>query len=80
MEGVSIMGIASLVIAMAALVLFLVALIPYIGFLNWLVVPLALLGAILGLMGLRLAFSKSAARAGLIINVILLILALVILF
>ena len=74
------MGIASLIIAVAALVLFLISLIPYIGWLNVVVIPLTIVGALLGLIGLRFAFSKSAAQIGLIANVILLILAFVILF
>lgn len=74
------MGIASLVIAIAAAVLFLLSLIPFVGWLNVIVIPLAFIGLVLGLIGLRFAFSKSAAQIGLIVNIILLVLAFIVLF
>ncbi len=74
------MGIASLIIAIAAGLLFLLSLIPYVGWLNIIVIPLALIGLVLGLIGLRFAFSKRAAQIGLVVNIILLVLGFVILF
>ena len=62
------MGIASLIVGIAAGVLYLVTLIPLLGWLNIIVVPLAAVGFVLGIIGLGVALSRGAAIAGIIIN------------
>ncbi|TBH21082.1 hypothetical protein [Thermus thermamylovorans] len=56
----------SLVLAVAALILLLPALLPLLGWLNWLVLPLALLAAGLGV----LSGEERAFRLGLLVLVV----------
>ena len=44
-------NLASLIIGVVALILAIVAFIPLLGWANWLIVPLAILGAIVGMIG-----------------------------
>ena len=44
-------NLVSLIIGFVALVCALVAFIPLLGWANWLIVPLAILGAIVGMIG-----------------------------
>lgn len=67
------MGIASLVIGIAAAVLFIITLIPLLGLLNVIVLPLAGLGFLLGLIGLGIGFSRTAAIWGTILNLLVII-------
>ena len=43
-------NIASLIIGFVALICALVAFLPLLGWLNWLIIPLAVIGAAIGLM------------------------------
>lgn len=43
-------NLASLIVGLVALVGALVAFIPLLGWLNWLIIPLAIIGAAIGLM------------------------------
>jgi hypothetical protein len=43
-------NIASLIIGFVALVCALVAFLPFLGLLNWLIIPLAIIGAAVGLL------------------------------
>jgi hypothetical protein len=43
-------NIASLIIGVVALVLAIVAFIPLLGWANWLIVPLAIIGAVVGML------------------------------
>jgi hypothetical protein len=43
-------NIASLIIGFVALVLALVAFIPLLGWANWLIIPLAIIGAVVGMI------------------------------
>ena len=58
-------NIVSLIIGFVALVLALVAFIPLLGWANWLIVPLAIIGAVVGMM------SRSTAGRNLNLFVIL---------
>ena len=44
-------NLASLIIGVVALILAIVAFIPLLGWANWLIVPLAILGATVGMIG-----------------------------
>lgn len=67
------MGIASLAIGIAAAVLYVITLIPFLGWLNIIVIPLAGLGFLLGLIGLGIAFSRSTAVAGIVLNLLVIV-------
>ena len=43
-------NLASLIIGIVALVLAIVAFIPFLGLANWLIVPLAIIGAVVGMI------------------------------
>lgn len=74
------MGIASLIIGIAALVLYLITLVPYLGWLNIIVLPLAGVGFVLGIIGLGVALSRGSAVAGIVINGLVAVLGLMRLF
>jgi hypothetical protein len=48
-------NIASLIIGFVALILALIAFIPLLGWANWLIVPLAIIGAVVGMISRRTA-------------------------
>jgi hypothetical protein len=43
-------NIASLIIGFVALILAVIAFIPFLGWANWLIVPLAIIGAVVGMI------------------------------
>jgi hypothetical protein len=43
-------NIASLIIGVVALILALIAFVPLLGWANWLIIPLAIIGAIVGMI------------------------------
>ncbi len=59
------MNIISILLGLMASPIVFLGMIPLLGWMNWLMLPIALLGAIIG------AFAKN--KAGLIINVIVLV-------
>jgi hypothetical protein len=59
------LNIVSIVIGVVALVFVVVAFIPLLGWANWLVIPLAVIGAALGAM--------SRGRAGLNLNILVIV-------
>ena len=61
------MNVLSTVIGIVALIIALVGFIPLLGWLNWLVVPLAVVGLVMGLM--------SRQTSGRNINLVVLVLA-----
>lgn len=73
------MGLISLVWGMFAMVFMLIALIPLIGWANWLVIPFAAIGAIIGAIGVMAsnAGGNGRAKAGLILNGIVMIVGIV---
>lgn len=66
------MNVASKIIGIIALLVMLIGLIPLLGMLNWLVIPIALIGLIVGV------FSKNTG--GLLLNGIVLIVSVLRLF
>ena len=43
-------NIASLIIGFVALILALIAFLPFLGWANWLIIPLAMIGALIGIL------------------------------
>lgn len=77
-EGKRAMGFISLIWGILAMLFMLVALIPLLGWLNWLVIPFAGIGAILAGIGIMLKGEKGRrAKAGLVLNAIVIVVALV---
>jgi len=63
------MNVISAIIGIVALIIALVGFIPLLGWLNWLVIPVAVVGLVLGLM--------SRETSGRNINIVVLILAII---
>jgi hypothetical protein len=77
-EGKRVMGFISLIWGILAMLFMLVALIPLLGWLNWLVIPFAGIGAILAGIGIMFKGEKGRrAKAGLVLNAIVIVVALV---
>ena len=73
------MGLISLVWGIVAMCFMLVALIPLVGWANWIVIPFAAIGAIIGAIGLAITRQekRGRAKAGLLLNVVAIIVAIV---
>ena len=70
------MGFISLIWGLFALLFMCLGLIPLLGWLNWLVIPFAAVGALLAGIGVLLRGDKSRrAKAGLILNVVVIVVA-----
>ena len=71
------MGMISLVWGILAMVWMVLALIPIIGITNWLLIPFAAVGAIIAAIGQVLTRSerRGRAKAGLILNAIVIVVA-----
>lgn len=70
------MGFISLIWGVFALLFMCLGLIPLLGWLNWLVIPFAAIGAILAGIGVLLRGEKSRrAKAGLALNVVVILVA-----
>jgi hypothetical protein len=70
------MGFISLVWGVLATLFMLIALIPLLGWLNWLVIPFAAIGVILAAIGIMLRGEKGRrAKAGLVLNLAILVIA-----
>jgi hypothetical protein len=71
------MGLISLIWGIAMLLWMLLALIPLLGAMNWLVIPFAAFGAVIAALGIALSRSehRGRAKAGLLINVGVMIVA-----
>ena len=44
------LNIVSLIIGLVALVLVVIAFIPFLGIANWLIIPIAIIGAVIGML------------------------------
>ncbi len=64
------MGLISLIWGIVAMVLMVVALIPLLGWANWMVIPFAAVGAIIAAIGIMVSPTgrRSRAKAGLVLN------------
>lgn len=70
------MGLISLIWGFFALLSMCLALIPLLGWLNWLVIPFAAVGALLAGIGVLLRGEKSRrAKAGLALNLVVIVVA-----
>ncbi|KGQ19097.1 putative membrane protein [Lysobacter dokdonensis DS-58] len=71
------MGLISLVWGIVAMVFMCIALIPLLGIANWLVIPFAAVGAVIGAIGVMLSGSgkNGRAKAGLVLNGIVIVVA-----
>ena len=67
------MAILSIIVAAIATIGFLLSLIPYLDWLNIVSIPLALLGAIFGAIGMSIGLMRGTAVAGFIWNLVILI-------
>lgn len=73
------MGLISLMWGIVAMLWMLLALIPFLGWGNWFVIPFAALGALIGAIGIALTSRerRGRAKAGLILNGIVIVVAIV---
>lgn len=71
------MGVISLLWGIVAMIWMVIALIPLLGWGNWFLIPFAAVGAIVAAIGIMLtrAESRGRAKAGLILNVIVIAVA-----
>ena len=71
------MGLISLLWGIVAMIWMVLALIPLVGITNWLLIPFATIGAIIAAIGLLFtrAGLRGRAKAGLIINVVVIVVA-----
>lgn len=71
------MGVISLVWGIVALLWMVLAFIPLLGWGNWFLIPFAVLGAVIAAIGLLLtrAGSRGRAKAGLVINIVVIVVA-----
>ncbi len=64
------MGLISLIWGIVAMVLMVFALIPLLGWANWMVIPFAAVGAIIAAIGIMMSSTgrRGRAKAGLVLN------------
>lgn len=73
------MGLISVLWGIVAMIWMVVALIPIIGITNWLLIPFAAVGAVIAAIGIAITRSQNRgrAKAGLVMNGIVIIVAMV---
>jgi hypothetical protein len=73
------MGLISLLWGILAMIAMVVALIPLLGWLNWAVIPFAAIGAIIAAIGIGATRpeNRGRAKAGLVLNAIVMIVGIV---
>ena len=71
------MGLISLLWGIVAMLLMFIGLIPLLGWSNWLVIPFAGVGAIIAAIGIAMTSrdKRGRAKAGLVLNVIVIVVA-----
>lgn len=71
------MGVISLLWGIVAMIWMVLALIPVVGITNWLLIPFAAVGAIIAAIGIALTAreKRGRAKAGLVLNVIVIFVA-----
>jgi hypothetical protein len=71
------MGVISLVWGIVALLWMVLAFIPLLGWGNWFLIPFAVVGAVIAAIGLLLtrAGNRGRAKAGLVINIVVIVVA-----
>jgi hypothetical protein len=73
------MGLISLLWGIVAMIWMVLALIPIVGITNWLLIPFAAVGAVIAAIGIALTRSekRGRAKAGLVLNGIVIVVAIV---
>ena len=73
------MGLISLIWGVVAMVWMVIALIPLLGWGNWFLIPFAAIGAVIAAIGIALtrAENRGRAKAGLVLNGIVIIVGVV---
>jgi hypothetical protein len=73
------MGLISLIWGIVAALFMCIALIPLLGIANWLLIPFAAIGAVIGAIGVMLSGKggNGRAKAGLILNGIVVVVAII---
>lgn len=71
------MGVISLVWGIVALCFMVLALIPFVGMANWLLIPFAAVGAIIAAIGILFTApaNRGRAKTGLVLNVVVILVA-----
>ncbi len=71
------MGLISLLWGIVGMLLMFIGLVPLLGWSNWLIIPFAGVGAIIAAVGIMLTSSekRGRAKAGLVLNAIVIIVA-----
>lgn len=71
------MGVISLLWGVVALVFMVLALIPFVGMANWLLIPFAAVGAIIAAIGILFTApaNRGRAKTGLVLNVVVILVA-----
>jgi hypothetical protein len=71
------MGLISLIWGIAMLLWMMLALIPLLGIMNWLVIPFAAVGAVIAALGVAMSRDghRGRAKAGLLLNVAVMVVA-----
>lgn len=63
------MGIVSIIIGTVALLMALVSLLPLLGWINWVAIPLAVIGFVFGAIGVGIGFTKGTSTTGILLNI-----------
>ena len=73
------MGLISLLWGMVAMLWMVLALVPLLGWGNWFLIPFAAVGAVIGAIGIAITSpgNRGRAKAGLVLNGIVIIVAVV---
>lgn len=73
------MGLISLLWGIVATIWMVLALIPVVGITNWFLIPFAAVGAVIAAIGIALTRSekRGRAKAGLILNAVVMVVAIV---
>ncbi|HVK53380.1 MAG TPA: hypothetical protein VM469_16735 [Pseudoxanthomonas sp.] len=71
------MGVISLLWGIVALCFMVLALIPFVGMANWLLIPFAAVGAIIAAIGILFTApaNRGRAKTGLVLNVVVILVA-----
>lgn len=73
------MGLISLIWGIVAMVLMVFALIPLLGWANWMLIPFAAVGAVIAAIGIMITSTpnRGRAKAGLVLNGIVIVVGIV---
>lgn len=63
------MGIVSFIIGIVAILLALISLLPLLWWINWIVIPMAVIGFVFGAIGVGVGVTKSPATTGILLNI-----------